>query len=101
MIQEVSKIGKHGTVVIPAELRRRFNLQEGSFLMAEEKDEGILLRPATVLPIETYTRARKAEFLLSNAVDKKDYENAVREVRAMGFDPAKIKHSKPAGAQTK
>ncbi|MEW6183104.1 MAG: AbrB/MazE/SpoVT family DNA-binding domain-containing protein [Bacillota bacterium] len=42
---ETIRIGKRGTVVIPASLRRAYNLDEGSFLVAEPREEGILLRP--------------------------------------------------------
>ena len=98
MIAEVSKVGKRGTVVIPAGLRRRFNVVEGTFVMAEETPEGILLRPAAVLALESYTPERKAEFLLSNAVDTADYAGALKAVKDMGLDPARIKHHKPAGA---
>ena len=97
MIAEVSKVGKRGTVVIPAELRRRFNVTEGSFIMAEERPDGILLRPAAVLPMESYSPERKAEFLLSNAINASDYTEASKAVKAMGIDPAMIKHRKPAG----
>ncbi|MBI3986029.1 MAG: AbrB/MazE/SpoVT family DNA-binding domain-containing protein [Lentisphaerae bacterium] len=96
MIAEVSKVGKRGTIVIPAGLRRRFNVDEGSFIMAEETPDGILLRPAAVLPLESYSPERKAEFLLSNAADAADYAEAVKTVRKMGLDPAKIRHRKPA-----
>lgn len=44
---------------------------------------------------ETHSPERKAEFLLSNAIDREDYEDAVAEVRKMGLDPAKILHVKP------
>ena len=97
MIAEVSRIGKRGTMVIPAGLRRRFSVAEGSYLMAEERPDGILLRPAAVLPIEAYTPERKAEFLLSNAVDATDYKEAVKMVKTMGLSSAAIKHRKPAG----
>ena len=46
--------------------------------------------------VETYTDARIAEFLLSNAVDDSDYEAACDEVRAMGLAPDNITHFKPA-----
>jgi len=94
-LPEATKVGKRGTVVIPARLRRRFGMVDGSTVIAEERDDGILLRPAVVLPIETYTRERRAEFLLSNAVDAADYKRAVKEVRRMGLDPAAIPHHKP------
>lgn len=77
------EVGQRGTVVIPAELRRRCQLTEGSAVIAEARDDGILLRPAAVLPLETYSPRRRAEFLLSNAVDAADYAEAVRCVREL------------------
>ena len=62
-----SKIGKKGVVVIPAKLRRRYGLEEGSLVIAEETPEGILIRPAVAMPVEIYSPERRAEFLLSNA----------------------------------
>jgi hypothetical protein len=49
-----------------------------------------------LVPIETYSRERKAEFLLSNAVDAADYAQAVNDVRDLGLDPDLIPHAKPA-----
>jgi len=43
-----------------------------------------------------YASERQAEFLLSNAVDAKDYARAKEEVRKMGLDPRKIPHYEPA-----
>jgi hypothetical protein len=51
-----------------------------------------------VLPVEVYTPERKAQFLLSNAVDSADYALAVAAVRAMGLDPKDIPHYKPPRA---
>ncbi len=66
-------------------------------VIAEARADGILLRPAAVFPIEVYTPERKAQFLLSSAVDRQDYENAVRAVRGLGLDPARVPHYKPPG----
>jgi AbrB family looped-hinge helix DNA binding protein len=90
-----ARIGKRGTIVVPAELRRRFGLQEGSYVTAEPRDEGILLRPAILVPIENYTPERKAEFLLTNAVSRADYNRARREVKKLGLDPDSIRHRRP------
>jgi AbrB family looped-hinge helix DNA binding protein len=95
--REPSKVGKRGTVVIPASLRRRYGIEEGSMVIAEAVPDGILIRPAVVLPVEVYTPERKAQFLLSNSVDARDYDQAVREVRSMGLDPDLIPHYKPPG----
>lgn len=92
---ETTKIGKRGTVVIPAAMRRMFGFDEGSLVIAEIQNEGILLRPAAAVPIEIYTPERIAEFLLANAVDEKDYGQAKKEARALGLSPAKIEHPRP------
>ena len=94
-IMETSKVGKRGSVVVPARLRRKFGIKEGGLVVAEERPDGILIRPAVALPVEIYTPERKAEFLLSNAVDTEDYRAAVAQVKEMGLDPANIRHHKP------
>jgi len=92
---ETSKVGKRGTVVVPARLRRKFGIEEGQLVLAEERPDGILIRPAVALPVEIYTPERKAELLLSNAVDHEDYRTAAEEVKKMGLEPARIPHHKP------
>lgn len=47
--------------------------------------------------LEEYSAERKAEFLLSNAVDEHDYAWAVREVRKLGIDPEAVPHERPRG----
>ena len=90
-----TKIGKRGAVVIPAGLRRKYGFEEGSLVVAEAREEGVLLRPAVTLPLERYTPERKAEFLLNNAVTSRDSAWALEEVKKMGIDPKTIPHEKP------
>jgi hypothetical protein len=45
--------------------------------------------------VEIYSPQRKAQFLLSNAVDAEDHARAVEEVRKLGVDPAIVPHIKP------
>lgn len=97
MSPDTAKVGKRGTVVIPAALRRRFGLEEGSLVVVEVRDEGILIRPAVAVPVEIYSPERRAEFLLSTAVDATDYARAVEEVRKMGLDPETVPHQPPPG----
>jgi len=94
-VTQTSKVGKRGTVVIPAQLRREYGMEEGSFVITEAHEEGVLVRPAVALPVETYTRQRKAEFLLTNAVDEQDYAWAREEVRKLGLDPDCVPHDRP------
>jgi hypothetical protein len=70
-------------------------MEEGSLIIAEERDDGILIRPAMAVPIETYSPERKAEFLLSNAVDAADYREARKAVQRLGLNPDEIPHRRP------
>lgn len=95
MSRESIRVGKRGTVVLPARLRRQFGMEEGAMIIAEALEDGILLRPAVVLPVELYGDARKAEFLLNNAVGPEEYAWARDEVRRMGLDPDTVPHLPP------
>jgi AbrB family looped-hinge helix DNA binding protein len=72
------RVGKRGTVVIPAALRQAYNIKDGTMLAAEKKEEGILLRSVLVLPLERYAS-------LHNTVAPENDERAVKE--AQEIDP--------------
>ncbi|MBF4509309.1 MAG: AbrB/MazE/SpoVT family DNA-binding domain-containing protein [Aeromicrobium sp.] len=86
------RIGKRGTVVIPADARRRYGLEEGEMLVMEESAAGLLLKPVRAYEVEVYTPERQAEFLLNNAVTAAEYDEALAEVRALGVDSATVPH---------
>jgi AbrB family looped-hinge helix DNA binding protein len=90
-------VDKKGSIRLPAKLRRQFGIGEGTRIIAEECANGILIRPANGTEPEAYSLERQAEFLLSTAVDAKDYAKAVKLVRKMGLDPVRIRHRKPRG----
>ena len=46
------------------------------------------------LPVENYSDQRKAEFMLSNAVDERDYRWVRAEVRKLGLDPDDVPHER-------
>jgi len=92
---EAVKVGKRGTIIVPAKLRKRYGIEEGGLVTTEAREEGVLIRPAIVVPVEHYTPERKAEFLLSTATTAKDYQRARREVKKLGLDPETIRHRRP------
>lgn len=88
------QIGKRGTVVIPAKMRKRYNFDEGSAMLIEERDDGIFLRPAVTTPVEVeiYNPERLAEFFLNNVLTKAGYLEARKDVERMGINPDSIDH---------
>jgi AbrB family looped-hinge helix DNA binding protein len=93
---ESAKVGKRGAIIVPARLRKRFGIEEGTLVTAEATEDGILIRPAVVVPVERYSDERRAEFLLTNAVSQSDYRQARREVEKMGLNPDSIPHKRSA-----
>src|SRR6266481_1974325 len=92
---ETSKVGKRGSIVVPARLRRKFGIEEGGLVIAEAREDGILIRPAVAYPVEIYSPERKTEFILSSAIDEEDYQAARETVRQLGLDPERIEHYHP------
>jgi len=92
---ESAKVGKRGALIVPAKLRRRFGIEEGSVVTAEAREDGILIRPAVIVPVERYNPERKAEFLLSTATTAADYRRARKAVKKLGVDPDSIPHRRP------
>jgi AbrB family looped-hinge helix DNA binding protein len=93
-MQDTVKIGRNGTLVIPAKMRRRLGLDEGKLVLIEETGDGLVIRPAVAMPIEMYSKERKAEFLLNNAIGPEGHEAARKAVREMGLDPDASPHER-------
>jgi AbrB family looped-hinge helix DNA binding protein len=92
---ETSRVGRRGSIVLPAKLRREYGIDEGTLVIAEGREDGIFIRPAVAVPVEIYTPERIAQFLLMNAIDAEDYAGAREEVIKMGLDPDTISHDPP------
>jgi bifunctional DNA-binding transcriptional regulator/antitoxin component of YhaV-PrlF toxin-antitoxin module len=61
-------MNERGMMTLPKPMRQRFGYGEtGGFFVAEERPEGILLRPGQVVPLENYTPGRIQEFEASDA----------------------------------
>jgi bifunctional DNA-binding transcriptional regulator/antitoxin component of YhaV-PrlF toxin-antitoxin module len=61
-VTKIININSRGTLTLPKELRRRFGVSGNGQVVAEETDEGILLRAGVTFPIEIYSEKRLEEF---------------------------------------
>lgn len=96
MSQVTVSIGQSGIVPLPLAMCQELGIGTGSVVMLETQDGAIVIRPVSA-EFESYTPERKAEFLLSNALDAADYVAACNEVRKLGLDPERVPHHRPAG----
>jgi bifunctional DNA-binding transcriptional regulator/antitoxin component of YhaV-PrlF toxin-antitoxin module len=58
-VQNTGQVGRRGTIVLSAATRRRYGLEEGRLFISEEREEGILIRPAVVVPADLEAARRK------------------------------------------
>ena len=52
---ETLTVSSRGQITLPAALRKRFGIQAGGVLIAEEGQGNIILRPAVVIEVDTYS----------------------------------------------
>ena len=90
--QVKSSIGKRGTVVISRDLRRAYGFEDGADIVQVPTRDGVLIRPAATVPVRVYNDEDKAMFLLNNSCSKAEYQEARKQVAAMGINPDTIKH---------
>jgi AbrB family looped-hinge helix DNA binding protein len=65
-MSEIITINERGTMTLPKKLRDRLGVKTGGQVVAEETDDGILLRLGVTLPLEIYSEKRLAEFERNN-----------------------------------
>ena len=99
MGSDLSKVGTGGAVIIPAERRRRFGIEEGALVVTEAREDGVLIRPATATPLDEERRPFLAELDQAYAALREDpvlWAEELAERRALegtlmdGLDPDEI-----------
>jgi bifunctional DNA-binding transcriptional regulator/antitoxin component of YhaV-PrlF toxin-antitoxin module len=63
---KVVNINDRGTLTLPKEMRLRLGVNGNAQVVAEETDEGVLLRAGVTFPVEVYSDKRLAEFRRNN-----------------------------------
>ena len=63
---KVININDRGTLTLPKAMRRRLGVDGSAQVLAEETDDGILLRAGVTFPVELYSDKRLAEFRRNN-----------------------------------
>jgi len=48
-------VSRRGQITLPASVRKRLGIQSGGIVTLEERDNVVVLRPAAVFEIETYS----------------------------------------------
>jgi bifunctional DNA-binding transcriptional regulator/antitoxin component of YhaV-PrlF toxin-antitoxin module len=70
---KVININDRGTLTLPKEMRQRLGVSRSAQVVAEETDDGILLRAGVTFPVELYSDKRVAEFRRNNGDELAGY----------------------------
>ena len=62
-------VSNRGQLTLPASMRKRFGIKDGGVVILEERDNELVLKPAMVLEIDTYTDAQVSEWDESDRLD--------------------------------
>ena len=68
-MRESLTVSGRGQITLPANMRKRLGIEVGGVLIAEEREGDIVLRPAAVLEIETYSDADIARWDAEDRLD--------------------------------
>jgi AbrB family looped-hinge helix DNA binding protein len=45
-------VGRRGAIVLPSSVRKRYGLDDGTLFISEEREDGVLIRPAVATPLD-------------------------------------------------
>lgn len=71
-------VSSRGQLTLPAELRKKYRIDEGSVLIAEDRNGEIVLKPATVMEVEYYSDEQIKDWLNVDAFKSDKEREATR-----------------------
>ena len=61
-MQENLVVSARGQITLPATLRKRFGIRPGDVVIVQDRDGELVLKPAAVMEIDTYSDEQIAEW---------------------------------------
>lgn len=78
VMEITTQISTRGQITLPAEARKQLGLKPGDTLLMHLEGGRIILDPAVVLPVESYTEERMAEFAEASVMSAAELAQARR-----------------------
>lgn len=100
MAEILVQMGKRGTIVVPAKIRKRLDLEDGCYLSVTENADYIEFRKVSFgvgAAPKSDAKRELAASILSGAANLGEYLAAIEEVQRMGLEPEEIPHERFAG----
>jgi antitoxin PrlF len=71
-------VSARGQLTLPSEIRKKYGIDEGSILVAEDRDGEIVLKPAAVLEVEFYSDQQISDWIRNDTYKGKSEQEKVR-----------------------
>lgn len=81
-------VSSRGQLTLPSEMRKKYKIDEGSVLVAEDRNGEIILRPATVMEVEYYTDDQINEWVAADTFQS-DKDRSTARAKLMKLAKAK------------
>jgi antitoxin PrlF len=79
-MQEDLVVSARGQITLPATLRKRFGIRPGDVVIVQDRDGELVLKPAAVLEIDTYSDEQIAEWDEQDRLAPKERQAILRRL---------------------
>jgi antitoxin PrlF len=80
MMRESVVVSNRGQITLPAKIRKRLGIRAGGLILLEERGDEVVLRPAAVVEIETYSDQQIAKWDKADKLSKTERTAIVKKV---------------------
>ena len=74
-------VSGRGQITLPASVRKRLGIQSGGVVTIEEKDSEVVLRPAAVVEIETFSNEDIAQWDKEDRLEPSERKALLKRLR--------------------
>jgi AbrB family looped-hinge helix DNA binding protein len=74
-------VSNRGQITLPASVRKRLGIQSGGVVTLEEKDNVVVLRPAAVVEMETYSDEEVARWDKEDRLEPAERNALIKRLR--------------------
>lgn len=80
-MKETLIVSSRGQITLPAALRKRAGIKEGSAVIIEDRGNELVLKPAAILEIELYTDRQIAEWDRDDQLSMHEKNTVLKKVK--------------------
>jgi len=81
-MRETLIVSNRGQITLPAAIRKRAGIKEGSAVIIEERGNELVLKPAAIFQIEMYSDKQIAEWEKADRMDTQEKKAILKKIKS-------------------